>query len=161
MKDPEVRQFIEKCLANASTRLSARELLRDPFLQAENCETNFGAIKCLTELSDYVNPVIHNPPPNYKDDSFSNRSFNEYSIPSYVQNGLSYQQHDIEQNEIHLFEHNDDEQEEHLSQLDITIKGKKKSDGSIFLRLRILDKEGNNFVTTLSLLNEDFVFVLN
>ncbi|KAK1374127.1 Non-specific serine/threonine protein kinase [Heracleum sosnowskyi] len=144
VKDPEVRQFIEKCLANASTRLSARELLRDPFLHVGNCETNCVAIECLTELDDYANPAIRNPPPNYKDDSFSNRSSNEYSIPSNVQNGSSYQLHDIEQNEIHLFEHNDDEQEEHLSQLDITIKGKKKSDGSIFLRVRILDKEDDN-----------------
>lgn len=148
VKDPEVRQFIEKCLANASTRLSARELLREPFLQAENCETNLVALECPTEF-DYVNPIIRNLPPGYKDDSSSNRSFNEYSIPTNVQNGSIYQLHDIEQNEIQLFEHNDDEQEEHLSQLDITIKGKKKSDGSIFLRLRILDKEGKNFVTTL------------
>ncbi|XP_074328607.1 putative serine/threonine-protein kinase WNK1 [Apium graveolens] len=141
VKDPEVRQFIDKCLANASTRLSARELLRDPFLQTENFEPNFAAIECHIEFN-YVNPVIPNPPPDYKDDSFSNGSFEEYSIPN-VQNGVSYQIHDIEHNEIDLFEHNDDEQEEHLSKLDITIKGKKKSDGSIFLRLRILDKEDN------------------
>ncbi|KAL8114821.1 hypothetical protein AgCh_021608 [Apium graveolens] len=98
-------------------------------------------ISSATEFN-YVNPVIPNPPPDYKDDSFSNGSFEEYSIPN-VQNGVSYQIHDIEHNEIDLFEHNDDEQEEHLSKLDITIKGKKKSDGSIFLRLRILDKEDN------------------
>lgn len=146
-------------MANASTRLSARELLRDPFLRAENCEPSFVAIECHTEFN-YVNPVIPNHPPYHKDDSFSNRSINEYSIPSYVQNGLSYQPHDTEQNEIDLFEHNDDEQEEHLSRLDITIKGKKKSDGSIFLRLRILDEEGNDFVLTLFYI-KFFVFVLN
>ena len=147
VKDPEVRQFIEKCLADVSSRLSARELLRDPFLQTEACETNFVAIECHTELN-YADLFISNPQPGYKGSSFSNCSFNEYSIPSSVQNGSSYELHDSEQNDIHLFEHNDDELEEHLSQLDISIKGKKKSDGNIFLRLRILDKEGNKLVTT-------------
>ncbi|KAJ0989470.1 hypothetical protein J5N97_007826 [Dioscorea zingiberensis] len=35
VKDPRVRQFIEKCIADASERLSARELLMDPFLQLD------------------------------------------------------------------------------------------------------------------------------
>uniref|UniRef100_A0A0C9S714 non-specific serine/threonine protein kinase n=1 Tax=Wollemia nobilis TaxID=56998 RepID=A0A0C9S714_9CONI len=37
--DPEVRQFIEKCLADVSMRPSAAELLKDPFL----CEVQRGA----------------------------------------------------------------------------------------------------------------------
>ena len=32
MADPNVKAFIEKCIAKASDRLSARELLSDPFL---------------------------------------------------------------------------------------------------------------------------------
>lgn len=32
VKDPEVREFIEKCIAKASERMSAKELLMDPFL---------------------------------------------------------------------------------------------------------------------------------
>ncbi|KAL2462865.1 Non-specific serine/threonine protein kinase [Forsythia ovata] len=36
VKDPEVRQFVEKCLATVSHRLSARELLNDPFLQIDD-----------------------------------------------------------------------------------------------------------------------------
>ncbi|KAJ6305724.1 hypothetical protein OIU78_021127 [Salix suchowensis] len=35
VKDPEVRQFVEKCLATVSLRLSAKELLNDPFLQID------------------------------------------------------------------------------------------------------------------------------
>ena len=35
MDDPQVREFIEKCLVPASQRLSAEELLKDPFLQVE------------------------------------------------------------------------------------------------------------------------------
>lgn len=34
--DPQVRQFIEKCLVPASERLPAKELLKDPFLQNNN-----------------------------------------------------------------------------------------------------------------------------
>lgn len=36
VKDPEVKQFIEKCLVPASNRLSAAELLKDPFLSCAN-----------------------------------------------------------------------------------------------------------------------------
>ncbi|KAM7471247.1 hypothetical protein LguiA_009430 [Lonicera macranthoides] len=38
VKDPGVRAFIEKCIANVSDRLPAKELLMDPFLQSY--ETN-------------------------------------------------------------------------------------------------------------------------
>ncbi|XP_031283501.1 probable serine/threonine-protein kinase WNK10 [Pistacia vera] len=34
--DPQVREFIEKCLVPASERLSAKDLLKDPFLKVEN-----------------------------------------------------------------------------------------------------------------------------
>lgn len=36
MSDPLIKQFIEKCLVPASGRLSAKELLKDPFLQVVN-----------------------------------------------------------------------------------------------------------------------------
>ncbi|KAL8123409.1 putative serine/threonine-protein kinase WNK3 isoform X2 [Apium graveolens] len=36
VKDPGVRAFIEKCIAKASDRLSAKELLADPFLLSDN-----------------------------------------------------------------------------------------------------------------------------
>ncbi|KAL3536680.1 hypothetical protein ACH5RR_000046 [Cinchona calisaya] len=35
VSDPKVKEFIEKCLAPVSRRLPAKELLRDPFLEAE------------------------------------------------------------------------------------------------------------------------------
>ncbi|KAK4394836.1 putative serine/threonine-protein kinase WNK2 [Sesamum angolense] len=35
VKDPRVRAFIEKCIAKVSDRLSAKELLMDPFLQSD------------------------------------------------------------------------------------------------------------------------------
>ncbi|MCL7035094.1 hypothetical protein MKW94_024404 [Papaver nudicaule] len=36
VNDPQVKEFIEKCLAPASIRLPAKELLKDPFLQVHN-----------------------------------------------------------------------------------------------------------------------------
>ncbi|GAY35092.1 hypothetical protein CUMW_278040 [Citrus unshiu] len=40
VKDPEVKSFIEKCLVPASQRLSAKELLTDPFLQVNGTTKN-------------------------------------------------------------------------------------------------------------------------
>lgn len=34
--DPQIKEFIEKCLVPVSQRFSAKELLKDPFLQVEN-----------------------------------------------------------------------------------------------------------------------------
>nr|CAC09581.1 protein kinase [Fagus sylvatica] len=40
VKDPAMKQFIEKCLVPASQRLSAKELLMDPFLQVNRLAKN-------------------------------------------------------------------------------------------------------------------------
>lgn len=40
MKDPDVKAFIEKCLLPASQRLSANELIMDPFLQNNGAAKN-------------------------------------------------------------------------------------------------------------------------
>ncbi|KAJ4973649.1 hypothetical protein NE237_006823 [Protea cynaroides] len=42
VKDPGMRQFIEKCIANASERLPARELLMDPFLLSDEENESVG-----------------------------------------------------------------------------------------------------------------------
>lgn len=40
--DPSVRAFIEKCIAKASERLSAKELLMDPFLRSDEGYESIG-----------------------------------------------------------------------------------------------------------------------
>lgn len=40
IKDLEVKMFIEKCIVSASQRLSAKELLNDPFLQVDGLAMN-------------------------------------------------------------------------------------------------------------------------
>lgn len=44
--DPQVKQFIEKCLVPASERLSAKDLLNDPFLQCSNMLVGCSSEQC-------------------------------------------------------------------------------------------------------------------
>ncbi|KDP23631.1 hypothetical protein JCGZ_23464 [Jatropha curcas] len=138
VKDPEVRQFVEKCLATVSLRLSARELLNDPFLQIDDCESNFKTIDYGVEIDD-TSPLIRQPYLELHDNTYpySNEYSNGYGYEA--QNELEYHLIDFGQSGIELFEYHDDE---HSANLDISIKGKKQSDGGIFLRLRIADKDG-------------------
>ncbi|GMP40813.1 hypothetical protein CsSME_00011122 [Camellia sinensis var. sinensis] len=146
VKEPEVRQFVEKCLATVSQRLSARELLNDPFLQIDDCELGLKSIECRGE-TDYMDPLFRHPylELHYEGKSFSNSSFNGYAngvVNFEAQNEWELHSTDIKQSGMELFEYNDDEHDEHPVNVDITIKGKRREDGIIFLRLRISDKEG-------------------
>lgn len=51
VENPQVKQFIEKCLVPASIRLTATELLKDPFLATDNLKER----SC--DLSQLPNPV--------------------------------------------------------------------------------------------------------
>lgn len=138
MKDPEVRQFVEKCLATVSLRLSARELLNDPFLQIDDCESDFRLLDYERELDD-IGPLVRQPclELHRTSSSYSNGYFGYgYETP----NEWGYYPAEIESSGIELFENHEDE---HAANLDISIKGKSGDDGSIFLRLRIADEEGN------------------
>ncbi|KAI5676314.1 hypothetical protein M9H77_07264 [Catharanthus roseus] len=145
VKDPEVRQFVEKCLATVSLRLSARELLHDPFLRIDGCESDLRPIDCRREL-DCMDPLLRQPYPDldYEGKSFSNSSFKAYSncYAFEDQNGWDSHQYELEQSGIELFHYHDEDHDDASPHLDITIKGKRREDGSIFLRLRISDKEG-------------------
>ncbi|KAF7805186.1 putative serine/threonine-protein kinase WNK9 isoform X1 [Senna tora] len=149
VKDPEVRQFVEKCLATVSLRLSARELLDDPFLQIDDYECELSR-----ELDD-LGPFIRQPFLDLNR-SYSNMS-NEYTYGFGYDAPGDWYSHptDIEPSGIELFEYHDDELSEDV---DISIKGKRKDDGSIFLRLRIADKEGWHFLTVGRIRNIYFPF---
>ncbi|KAL0341580.1 UNVERIFIED_CONTAM: putative serine/threonine-protein kinase WNK2 [Sesamum calycinum] len=65
VKDPRVRAFIEKCIAKVSDRLSAKELLMDPFLQSDE---DSGSIGCSRQprssnADDYEYQVDTEKPP--------------------------------------------------------------------------------------------------
>ncbi|GAB4855413.1 Serine/threonine-protein kinase wnk1 [Ancistrocladus abbreviatus] len=137
VKDPEVQQFIEKCLATVSSRLSARELLNDPFLQVDY-GPDLRSIDCDREFDD-LDTLIRQPffDRQTSDSSYINGHCNGSSeFDSYDEWGRH--QLEMKTSGIELFEHHDDD---HSPDVDITIKGKRTDDGSLFLRLRIADKE--------------------
>ncbi|XP_074574390.1 putative serine/threonine-protein kinase WNK9 [Curcuma longa] len=136
VKDPEIRVFIEKCLATASERLSARELLDDPFLQIDldsNYEERDIGLVDQTLREPYLELFQSNAPltTNYLSNNVQHQieleNHWDYDVANMVECGMS------------LFDCHKDDQ---YSNVDITIKGKRKEDGNIFLRLRISDKDG-------------------
>ena len=60
MDNPEVKQFIEKCLVPASMRLPAVELLKDPFLATESLvDTNHDHY----QIPKFIPKLVDSPPP--------------------------------------------------------------------------------------------------
>ena len=138
-----MREFVEKCLASVSLRLSARELLQDPFLRIDDCESDLRPIECRREPDDMV-PLLRQPFLEYhhSNNSFSNGYSNAVDFDA--RNGWGYQPLEMEPTGIELFEYHEDE---HPANVDISIKGKRREDDGIFLRLRIADKEGQKIIS--------------
>ncbi|KAG6435552.1 hypothetical protein SASPL_100426 [Salvia splendens] len=140
VQDPEVRRFVEKCLATVSDRLSAWELLNDPFLQIDDCVYDLKALQYQRDYDDLVH-LLRQPILGSAYHSTTSSLANGYS--NYIcydqEHDLDSHSADYEATEINLFTSQDDD---HLENLDISIKGRKSEDDNIFLRLRIADKEG-------------------
>ncbi|KAG8373064.1 hypothetical protein BUALT_Bualt12G0131900 [Buddleja alternifolia] len=135
VKDPEVRRFVEKCLARVSDRLSAWELLNDPFLQTDDYIYDFRPLNYPRDY-DEIGPMLSEP---FLSAHNSTRSSLVNDHNNFVQeNDLDCHSIEYEANEIDLFMSQDDD---HLGNVDITIKGRRREDDNIFLRLRIADKE--------------------
>ncbi|XP_038880703.1 probable serine/threonine-protein kinase WNK9 isoform X2 [Benincasa hispida] len=132
VKDPSMRQFVEKCLAPVSCRLSARELLSDPFLQVDDGESKSKISNSRGELDDFASTIAH--PFLEQEKRFSSISYS-------FETSDEWRCHTVqkEADGIELFE---DDDNDILENLDNSIKGKIREDGSIVLRLRIADKEG-------------------
>ena len=140
VQDPEVRRFVEKCLATVTDRMSAWDLLNDPFLQIDDCGYDLRALQYQRDCGE-LGPLLRQPLLISAHHSTTSSLVNGYS------NYICYdQEHDLDSNsvdyeatKINLFMGQDDDQ---LENLDITINGRKSEDDDIFLRLRIADKEG-------------------
>lgn len=136
VQDPTVRQFVEKCLATASRRLPARELLNDPFLRTDD-------MSCSGD-GDYsqLNNYLRQP---YLGHTYSNGSLMSNGLSESIdedtptEDRWDCEDDDTKADGIDLFNGHEDE---HLGTVDITIKGRKSDDGGIFLRLRITDDDG-------------------
>lgn len=141
VNDPEVRLFVEKCLATVSLRLSAKELLEDPFLQIEDYGSDLKEVQCERDYCYEVIPTIKQPMNgNY---SISNSLMRGYSdnLGGYGYGSVSELDHHqdvFETTEIDLF---DCEEDDNLDEVYTSIIGRRRDDG-IFLRIRIPDKEG-------------------
>ncbi|CAI0432413.1 unnamed protein product [Linum tenue] len=141
VKDPEVREFVEKCLAIVSLRLSARELLNDPFLQINEYNPDLQLLDYGKDVEE-ISPYMRQPYLDLHDGMYSSYN-NRYSYDAH--NEVEYNHPaEMEHAGIELFEYHDDEDDDddHPPNVDIRIKGKRRDDGGIFLRLRIADKEG-------------------
>uniref|UniRef100_A0A1J3E8I8 non-specific serine/threonine protein kinase n=1 Tax=Noccaea caerulescens TaxID=107243 RepID=A0A1J3E8I8_NOCCA len=153
VRDPEVKYFVEKCLATVSLRVSARELLDDPFLRIDDGELDFRSV----DMDDSVGPLVRQPIHNLADyynynpsnSSSLNRQYSNGSNNGHheYQNGWAYNPGETEETHgIELFERRSDdgqeEEDKRRGNVDISIKGKRRDDGGLFLRLRISDKEG-------------------
>lgn len=136
VKDPEVRQFVEKCLATASKRLPARDLLTDPFLQCNHYDSGHVLSKSLSlnrhrlkntenEGVDHLNhenmqQMVEDP---LSGDAVLNENENATREPNKTVPFLNFE-------------------EKNAKNKGFTIKGKRTEDDTIFLRVRIIDKEG-------------------
>ncbi|KAL2995770.1 hypothetical protein AAZX31_10G235800 [Glycine max] len=134
----EVRQFVEKCLATVSLRLSARELLDDPFLQIYDYGFDSKVVQYHRDCYE-VNPLIRQPLNGIYSINNNLMSGDTDNVGGYGPvSKLDYHRDDFEASEIGLF---GCEEDDNLAEVDTTIKGRREDDG-IFLRLRIADKEG-------------------
>ncbi|ESQ32294.1 hypothetical protein EUTSA_v10004283mg [Eutrema salsugineum] len=158
VKDLEVKGFIEKCLATASLRLSARELLEDPFLCIDEVESNLRPVESqMGQIDEAGTPLRHSYHilDYYCNDQTKENSFDHphYSNGYYIHDKRNQWEYNgdetVESQGIEVFEfQNDDHEEaeeddENFDNVHISIKGKRRDNGDgLFLRLRIADKEG-------------------
>ncbi|CAM0906407.1 unnamed protein product [Alopecurus aequalis] len=137
VKDPMVRQFVEKCLTTASRRLPARELLNDPFLRTDDMALCSGDGD-YNQLNSYLRqPYLGHA---YSNGSLMSNGFSEsIDEDTPTEDRWDCEDDDTKADGIDLFKGHEDEP---LGTVDITIKGRKSEDGGIFLRLRITDDDG-------------------
>lgn len=140
VKDPEVRRFVEKCLATVSLRLPARELLNDPFLLIDDYGADLRPLECSRNLEDNAH-VKRQPLFQHLGNNWANSYYNDHylDVNLEIENGSGYKSVDTETNGLELFTYIEDERS---ATVDITINGMKKENGEIFLTLRITDKDG-------------------
>uniref|UniRef100_A0A1J3IGT8 non-specific serine/threonine protein kinase n=2 Tax=Noccaea caerulescens TaxID=107243 RepID=A0A1J3IGT8_NOCCA len=164
VKDPEVRGFIEKCLATASLRLSARQLLDDPFLCIDENDSTLRPVEIAKSRIDEAGTLLrhsyHTADYYYNDQtkgsSFDHPHYSNGYCSHDSRNQWDYNGHETveESHGIDVFEfQNDDHEEEEeeeeeegdksFDSVQISVKGKRRDNGDgLFLRLRIADKEG-------------------
>ncbi|KAM0878338.1 hypothetical protein ACQ4PT_034933 [Festuca glaucescens] len=128
IQDPEVKFFIEKCITQASQRLSAQELLVDPFLLDVDDERIFYP-PSNANTSDAAGSS--NPSTNYRYDRVPS------SVGSREQTGSMQGSHVSDTDT-----HGNMDQHPATSRI-ITVESQRKDLNTIFLKLRIADSTGH------------------
>lgn len=166
VKDPSVRQFVEKCLETASKRLSARELLMDPFLQDEGYSESMKYIPQMNQfhflgdilkdcetITDEANvgrsypkvtPALNlglSDRMNLERVEDLKLPFHSNAMIGHIMNQESVNNHGL-QNYFETESRTSSAKEEFLTNPDFTLKDTSKDHNTIFLRLRIGDSEG-------------------
>uniref|UniRef100_A0A0E0PGH6 non-specific serine/threonine protein kinase n=2 Tax=Oryza TaxID=4527 RepID=A0A0E0PGH6_ORYRU len=128
IEDPEVRFFIEKCIAKASQRLSAQELLMDPFLRDDG-EKIFYPLQSNTKASDGAGSS--NSSMGYKYD----RDASSMAIREHT--GSFAEEHPSDR-----YIHSTMDPQAAAGRI-ITVESQMKDLNTIFLKLRIADSTGH------------------
>lgn len=126
--DPQIKEFIEKCLVRASERLSAKELLEDPFLKVENPkEPNRIPLLLPNPISKAVSlPVPVSGPSSMDIDT----DYKQLSISTCTGSNSESPQHPVL--ELQRMHNNST----------FRLRGKKDDDNSVSLTFRIADSCG-------------------
>ncbi|KAL5995113.1 Serine/threonine-protein kinase wnk1 [Asimina triloba] len=138
VKDLELREFIEKCLATVSQRLPAWELLKDSFLQIDDRNTDLTAVDWLGGINE-IGPLRRQCFLEHYHNGSSLVDGHSSYHSTVKEIGLDYDDCGIETSEIEFLHNRADE---HLTNVGITIKGTVKGNQTIFLRLQTADEEG-------------------
>ncbi|MCO5552905.1 hypothetical protein L7F22_006424 [Adiantum nelumboides] len=162
VKDPDVRKFIENCLAVASKRLPARELLSDPFLQ---CDVNKELSECPpmpvfrpglggddseavapkedpeSSLCHRMSKLAHRESKAAMSDTVCDESKLVMTVPHLksVSSTEALSNSDCDSGPLSGYLKDDQLQRSR----DFRVKGKKKDDSTVSLRLRIANPQGH------------------
>ncbi|CAL5195924.1 unnamed protein product [Lathyrus oleraceus] len=122
VSDPEIKEFIEKCLVPVSKRLSAEELLKDPFLQIENPKDPF--------LSPIKTPIATDIPKSRSPSMDIDADYKQFSESIYAESNQEILHYPVF--EVQKTNKNNE----------FRLKGTKNDDNSVSLTLRIADTCG-------------------
>ncbi|XP_057981502.1 probable serine/threonine-protein kinase WNK10 [Malania oleifera] len=124
--DPQVKDFIEKCLVTASKRPSAKELLEDPFLQILNPKE---AVRDPLQLPNQI-PTIRTSPKSGSLSMDIDSDYKQLPVSTHTENySGSFCFPVLEFQSMHKSN-------------EFRLRGKKNDDNSISLALRIADPGG-------------------
>ncbi|XP_031479499.1 probable serine/threonine-protein kinase WNK2 isoform X2 [Nymphaea colorata] len=128
VKDPGVKQFIEKCIADVSQRLPASELLKDPFLRSDG------------ENESTVNPSYSKETCSSQQGEKPKLETGECTSVATAGDEALFSEDNVHASDKNLSVIKDEQCE---GGRDFTVKGQRKDVNTIFLRLRIADSRGH------------------